>query len=157
MVQGEQLLGGLPLEPWYYSKENIRRLYIPLKVMRNLFLMAVYFLGIGWLLAANLVLVMYLFAPAMLMPVLRQYPAAFWGALYGFGAGVLAAGFYRWRFPHNHKAPKVLIPMGTGVGGLLGGAAALGGQTLLDVAILFCLLGGAGYAWLEGLPRKEEQ
>lgn len=155
IVPDEPNRTGLP-EPWYYSKENVRRLYVPLRAMRNLFLMVIYFLGIGWLLAATPILGLVLFAPVLLAPLLRDFPAALWGAVIGFALGVLAAGIYKWRFPHNRKAPKVLIPMGTGVGGLIGGGLALGGELGLEVAVLFCLLGGAGYAWLEGLPPKEE-
>lgn len=143
-------------EPWYYKPQNIKHLYLPLRAARNLLLIFAFSVGVLWLLGAQVVLVLYLFAPDQLSPYLSQYPAAFWGPLWGFAAGVAAAGFYKVRFPGNPKAPKVLIPMGTGLGGLIGGAYGLGGQLALEVALLFCFVGVTGYAYVEGLPRKEE-
>ncbi|HLN63842.1 MAG TPA: hypothetical protein VK464_20160 [Symbiobacteriaceae bacterium] len=139
-------------QPWYYQPQYRRHLYLPARAMRNAGLMAGYYSGLAWLVAAMVFMLLYLVAPATLASLYARYPAAPWGAGIGLALGLLGAILYRVLAPKNRKAPRVILPLLTGIGGIIGLGYALGGEPLGQLAILLCALGVGSFFYIEGYP-----
>ena len=140
-------------QPWYYQPHYRRRLYIPARAMRNVGLMAGYYSGLAWLVASMVFMLLYLVAPATLASLYTRYPTAPWGAGIGLGLGLLGAILYRVLAPQNRKGPKVILPLLTGLGGMVGLGYALGGEPGGQLAILLCALGVGSFFYIEGYPQ----
>jgi hypothetical protein len=97
-------------------------------------------------------MLLYLVAPATLASLYARYPAAPWGAGIGLALGLLGAILYRVLAPKNRKAPRVILPLLTGIGGIIGLGYALGGEPLGQLAILLCALGVGSFFYIEGYP-----
>jgi hypothetical protein len=139
-------------EPWFYRPEVRRRLWPAARVMRNIALTVGYYAGLVFLAGGVIALFMAVAAPAASRLVAFRYPLVPVGVGGGLLAGVLTAAIYRARAPHNHKAPKVVVPLLTGLGGLCGVGYALGGDLGGQIALLFCLLGVAAFLYVEAAP-----
>lgn len=139
-------------EPWYYQPEVRRRLLPAARALRNLMLIVGYYVGRPALVALVAIGLVWAVAPRWLEPLMTTYRAAYTGLWTGAALGVVAALIYRWRFPDNKKAPRVLVPLLTGLGLVCGALVAFGGSLGGQIAFLFCLLGVTGYAYVEGLP-----
>jgi hypothetical protein len=142
-------------QPWYYQPLYRQRFYMPARALRNLGLMAGYFSGIAWLLASQAALVMFLATPDALASLYSRYPAAPWGAGTGLGLGIVAALLYRTLAPQNRKAPRVVIPLLTGWGGIMGLGYALLGAPGGQLTVLLCALSAASFFYIEGYPSEK--
>jgi hypothetical protein len=141
-------------EPWFYQPRVRRKLWPAARVMRNIALTIGYYAGLASLAGILLALLLAVAAPATARSLVLQYPLIPAGVGAGLVLGCLGAAVYRARAPHNHKAPRVIVPLLTGLGGICGAGYGLGGDLGGQIALLFGLLGLAAFLYVEAAPRE---
>lgn len=105
--------------------------------------------GLAGLLVLALGLLIWPLLPDVVNGYVAQYQAAVLGVLFGFAAGVVAAGIYRRKFPGNLRGAATLMAVITGFGGLIGLGQALLGTVGAVLGLVVVALGAAAFIYME--------